>query len=175
MYRILLPIILLLAAVSLPGQERPPRPKQTELLFYIERTMNANKLYYEANIDSSGRIDPREPVRAYWIMWAKDPSGQTTEDMNFIERTKVYGFNIKPDPSGQHYNMTLKPFKERLIKVYLHEGKARAEMIINGRPSIFTKMHIFSKGNSRPDSIKLYGTDLEYGTKTYELFIPNKN
>lgn len=174
--------MLLMAAAALAAQTSQQNPiaderqtsGKTQPLFHIERTMNANKLYYEANITSDGRIDPKEPVRAYWIMWAKDPSGRTTEDMNLIERTKVYGFNIKPDPSGKLYNMTLKPFKERLIKVCLQEGKARAEMIIDGRPSYFTKMHIFSKGNSKPDSIKLYGTDVEYGTKTYELFIPPK-
>ncbi|HBE73562.1 MAG TPA: hypothetical protein DDW31_05685 [candidate division Zixibacteria bacterium] len=144
-------------------------------LFHIERTMNANKLYYEANVGTDGKIDPKDPVRAYWIMWAKDPSGKTTEGLNLIERTKVYGFNVLPDKSGKHHNMALKPFKERLIKVYLAEGKARAEMIIDGRPSYFSRMHIFSKGNSKPDSIKLHGTDVELGTKTYELFIPKKD
>ncbi len=165
---------LAMVAASSAAQVRPPNPEPA-LLFYIERTMNANKLYYEANLTPEGRIDPEDPVRAYWIMWAKDPSGRTTEDLNLIERTKVYGFNIKPDPSGKHFNMTLKPFRERLIKVYLKEGRARAEMIIDGRPSYFHRMHIFSKGNTKPDSIKLYGTDVELGTQTYELFIPKKD
>jgi len=174
MRKALIPLLLAAAAV-LWAQASRQGLKQSQLLFFIERTMNANKLYYEANLTAEGKLDPEEPVRAYWIMWAKDPNGQTREEMNWIERTKVYGFNIKPDPSGRHYNMTLKPFKERLIKVYLKEGKARAEMIIDGRPSYFTRMHIFSKGNARPDSIKLYGTDIETGADTYELFIPKKD
>lgn len=174
--RTLVIIAVLATAVAAVGAQPPQQVsgQASQPLFHIERTMNANKLYYEANLTAEGKIDPEQPVKAYWIMWAKDPSGKTTEGMNLIERTKVYGFNISPDKSGKHFNMTLKPFKERLIKVYLQEGKARAEMIIDGRPSYFTKMHIFSKGNSKPDSIKLYGTDVEFGTKTYELFVPPK-
>jgi hypothetical protein len=155
---------ILLSGLSLAQTSQP--------LFHIERTMNANKLYYQAQIGPDGKIDSEEPVKAHWVMWAKDPSGKTTEGMNFIERTKVYGFNIKADSGKSIFNMTLKPFKERLIKVYMLRDTARAEMVINGRPSFFTRMFIFSKGNSKPDSIKLYGIDVETEDNTYELFIP---
>lgn len=141
-------------------------------LFHIERTKNANKLYYEANIKADGKIDAGDPVRAYWIMWAKDPSGKTTEGMNWIERAKVYGFWIKPDSAGQAFRMTLKPFPERLIKIYMQSDSARAEMVIDGRPSYFQRMFIYSKGDSKPDSIRLFGRDRETGARQMELFLP---
>ncbi len=148
--------------------------QSTQPLFHIERTKNANKLYYEARIGADGKIDAEDPIKVYWIMWAKDSTGKTTEGMNFIERAKVYGYNINPDSTGKIYKMTLKPFKERLIKVYLKDGTARAEMTINSRPAYFERMFIFAKGDSKPDSIKLYGTDTESGEKIMELFLPNK-
>ncbi len=146
--------------------------QSTQPLFRIERTKNANQLYYEANIMPNGKIDAKDPVRAYWIMWAKDPSGKTTEGMNWIERNKVYGFNVKPDSTGQTFRMTLKPFPERLIKIYLQGDSARAEMVIDGRPSYFQRMFIFSKGDSKPDSIRLFGRDRETGERQTELFLP---
>lgn len=146
----------------------------TQPLFLIERTKNINKLYYEANITKNGEINAKEPIKAFWIMWAKDSTGQTTEPLSFIEKKMAYGYNVEPDPSGKHYNMTLKPFKERLIKISLLNGTARAEMLINGQPSAFEKMYIYSKGDSKPDSIKLYGTEIESGTRKYELVIPKK-
>ncbi len=146
----------------------------TQSLFHIERTKNANKLYYEAQVTANGSIDAKDPIKAYWIMWAKDSTGKTTEGMNFIERAKVYGYNIKPDSTGKVYNMTLKPFKDRLIRVYMKDGAARAEMIINNRPAFFERMFIYAKGDSKPDSIKLYGCDMESGEKIFELFLPNK-
>jgi len=162
-----LPILLAWMAV-------PALAQTTQPLFHIERTKNANILYYEARINDLGYIDPKDPIKVYWIMWAKDSTGKTTEGMNFIERTKVYGYNIKPDSTGKKYDMTLKPFKDRLIRIYMKDGTARAEMTINNRPSYFEKMFIYAKGDSKPDSIKLHGVDIESGEKIVELFIPNK-
>ena len=165
------PLILAVAAFALAAAALA---QTTQPLFVIERTKNANKLYYQAVVGADGALDPKEPVRANWIMWAKDPSGKTTEGMNFIERTKVYGFNIKPDGAGR-FRMTLKPFKDRLIRVYLKDGAARAEMLIDGRPSYFDKMYIFAPGDSKPDSIKLFGTDVETGEPSYEKVVPKKD
>jgi hypothetical protein len=162
-------LIAILAAMAVPALAQT-----NQSLFHIERTKNANILYYEARINSSGELDAKDPIKTYWIMWAKDSTGKTTEGMNFIERTKVYGYNIKPDTTGKVLNMTLKPFKDRLIKVYLKDGKARAEMDINGKPAFFEKMFIYAKGDSKPDSIKLYGAYTDGGEKTVELFLPNK-
>jgi hypothetical protein len=148
--------------------------QSTQPLFHIERTKNANILYYEARINDPGYIDPKDPIKTYWIMWAKDSTGKTTEGMNFIERTKVYGYNIKPDSTGKVYNMTLKPFKDRLIRVYMKEGAARAEMTINNRPAYFQKMFIYAKGDSKPDSIRLSGYDVDSGKEIFEMFLPNK-
>ena len=147
----------------------------TQPLFMIERTKNANKLYYEAVINKNGAISAKEPVKAHWILWARDSTGKTTEPLSFLEKKVAYGFNIEPDPSGTHFNMCLKPFKERNIKVYLKDGTARSEMLVDGRPSYFSKMYIYSKGDSKPDSIKLYGTDVETGDNTYEKVVPKKD
>jgi len=146
----------------------------TQPLFLIERTKNINKLYYEANITKGGTIDAKNPVKAFWIMWAKDSTGKTTEPLSFLEKKMAYGYNVELDPATKIYNMMLKPFKERLIKIYLKDGAARAEMIIGERSSFFEKMYIYSKGDSKPDSVKLYGTDIENGDKKCETVVPQK-
>ncbi|MBI4725688.1 DUF4833 domain-containing protein [candidate division TA06 bacterium] len=163
---LILSLCLVLSGLALAQSAQP--------LFLIERTKNINKLYYEANVAKNGEINAKNPVRAFWIMWAKDSTGQTTEPLSFLEKKVAYGYNVELDSSGKHFNMTLKPFKERLIKIYLQEGSARAEMLINGQPSYFEKMYIYSKGDSKPDSIKLYGTGIESGSSQCELVIPKK-
>jgi hypothetical protein len=164
-----LPVMLfvLLSLKALSWAQAASKP-----LFLIERTKNTNKIYYEVNMTKSGAIDAKNPVRAFWILWARDTTGKTTEPLSFIEKKLAYGYNVDADPSGRHYNMTLKPFKERLIKVYLQDGTARAEMLINGSPSYFKKMYIYSKGDSKPDSVKLYGTDIETGNSKCEVVVP---
>lgn len=163
---LILSLCMVLSGMALAQSSQP--------LFLIERTKNVNKLYYEANITKGGEINAREPIRAFWIMWAKDSTGQTTEPLSYIEKKMAYGYNVEQDPSGRHFNMTLKPFKERLIKIVMLNGTARAEMLINGQPSKFEKMYIYSKGDSKPDSIKLYGIEIESGARKYELVIPKK-
>lgn len=162
-------LVILLTGIAVSA-----RAQTTQPLFHIERTKNANILYYEARINAAGELEAKDPIKTYWIMWAKDSTGKTTEGMNFIERAKVYGYNIKPDSTEKVYNMTLKPFKDRLIRVYMKDGTARAEMSINHRPAFFERMFIYGKGDSKPDSIKLYGADIESGEKIMELFLPNK-
>ena len=34
--------------------------------------MNANVVHYDARLTADGKLDPKEPVIAYWVMLAKD-------------------------------------------------------------------------------------------------------
>ena len=56
-------------------------------LFTIEKNTNANAVHYEARLTRDGRLDPIQPVIAYWVMAAEDGRRQA---LNFIERTRAY-------------------------------------------------------------------------------------
>src|SRR5947199_328024 len=43
-----------------------PVPNDPNMLFYIQRSVNANTVVYAAHIDVQGRLDPDEPVEVYW-------------------------------------------------------------------------------------------------------------
>ena len=43
-----------------------PVPRDPNMLFYVERSVNANTVVYAAHLDPSGRIDPASPVDVYW-------------------------------------------------------------------------------------------------------------
>src|SRR3972149_1101371 len=83
----------------------PAAPQvKTNPLFIIQRSKNANVVHYDAQLTADGKLDPKEPVIAYWVMLAKDGR---REELNWIEKKKAYGFDIKPDPSGNGYRMTV--------------------------------------------------------------------
>jgi Domain of unknown function (DUF4833) len=65
-----------------------PVPSDPNMLFYIQRSVNANTVVYTAHFDSHGRIDPDEPVDVYWKWYNVD--GQR-KPINFIERVMAYG------------------------------------------------------------------------------------
>jgi len=145
----------------------------TQPLFIIERSKNANTVHYDARLTADGELDPTEPVIAYWIVRAED--GRRKE-LNWIEKTMAYGFEIKPDPSVGGYIMTMVAAPQRPIIVKKAGNAVRAQLVIDGHPAIVEKMYInASDGDSWPQVhyIELYGTDVQTGEKRFERIISN--
>ena len=144
---------------------------QTSPLFIIERSENANVVHYDARLTNSGKLDPKKPVIAYWVMLAED--GRRT-NLSWIENKKAYGFSIKPFPSANGYKMTLVAAPERQI-IVKKKAAVRAEMVINGRPAILEKIYInAAEGLTGPkvQYIELYGKDLQTGENIREKMVP---
>jgi hypothetical protein len=158
--------VLTLLAAPAAGQEK------TSPLFIIERSKNANVVHYDARLTGDGKLDPKEPVIAYWVLLAEDGR---REELSWIEKKKAYGFEIKPDPAAKGYKMTLVADPQRPITVKKEGDAVRAEGIIDGRPVVLEKMFIkASDGLTGPkvEYIELYGKDLETGKKRYQRIVP---
>ena len=154
-------VLILLAA---PAAART----KTSPLFVIERNVNANVVHYDARLTADGKLDPKEPVIAYWVMLAKDGRRQK---LNWIEKKKAYGFTIKPDPSVNGYKMTLVAAPGRQIIVKKEKDAVRAEIVIDGQPAILEKMYIEASGHT-VRYLELYGKDVQTGGKRFEKIIP---
>ena len=161
---------------STPAPEKAAAPtaaqKKTQSLFIIERSKNANVVHYDARLTADGKLDPKEPVIAYWVMRAED--GQR-EELNWMEKEKGYGFDIKPDPSVNGYKMTLMALPQQQITVKKAGDAIRAEMVIGGRPAVLEKVYInASDGLTGPKvhDIMLYGKDLKTGGKRSQKIMP---
>jgi hypothetical protein len=143
-------------------------------LFVIERNTNSNRVYYEARIAPDSLFEARQPIHAYWIMWEKDHSGKTREELTFIEREKGYGFRVKQNPGRKFFWFSIAPLPHRLIKVSLQNATAVAETIIDGRFSVLEKITInaFEK-NFLPHVkyIELFGRNAKSGEDTYERIV----
>jgi len=158
--------VLVLLAVPAAAQMK------TSPLFIIERSKNANVVHYDAQLTADGKLYPKEPVIAYWVLLAGDGS---REKLSWVERKKAYGFTIKPDRSVNGYKMTLVAAPERQITVKQEKDAVRAEAVINGRPAILEKMYInASDGLTGPKVryVEVYGKDLQTGEKRREKMIP---
>jgi hypothetical protein len=69
-----------------------PVPAEPNMLFYLQRSLNANTVVYAANMRGSG-FDVREPVSVFWRLY-KYP-GAPKDSLTFIERTLAYGVRVK--------------------------------------------------------------------------------
>ena len=136
-------------------------------LFLVERSTNANVVHYEAQV-SGGKLNPQEPVIAYWIMTAEDGR---REKLTFLERTEAYGFSTERDPSGDSYTIRIVSDRQRPIHIMLKNGTAIAETTIGGHRAYLQKIYITTRkvlAVNKTVSAELYGADVATGEKCYE-------
>ena len=132
-------------ASSKASPRRIPPRLGTQPLFIIGRNKNANVVHYDARLTADGKLDPKGPVIAYWVMLAQDGK---RKNLSWIEKKMAYGIKIKPDPSVNGYQMTIVAATQRSITVKKVGSAFRAEIVIDGRPAILEKMYIDASGGA---------------------------
>jgi hypothetical protein len=147
---------------------------KTQPLFIIERSKNTSVVHYDARLTAHGKLDPKRPVIAYWVLLTEDGR---REELSWIEKKKAYGLGIKPDPSVNGHKMTLAAAPQQQITVRRGGDAIRDEGLIDGRPAVLEKLYIkASDGLLGPkgEYIEVYGKDLQTGGKRYEKIVAKK-
>jgi hypothetical protein len=138
-------------------------------LFIVERNVNANVVHYEAKVNAEGRLDPSEPVVAYWIMAAEDGRRQP---LNILEKAKAYGFSTRPNGDSDSYKMFLVSDRRREIDVRRQSGVVHAETQIGGHRAYLQRIFITVRKSrllaGTPESAELFGLDIATGEACYE-------
>jgi hypothetical protein len=141
-------------------------------LFLIERTTNANVVHYEAKI-TDGKLNPKEPVIAYWIMAAEH--GQR-EKLSFLELHEAYGFSTQRDDGpGDSYTIRIVSDRHRPIHITLKDGAAVAQTTIGGHPAYLQRIFITTHkvlGMDKTLYATMYGADIATGEKCSEKIVP---
>jgi len=153
-------IALVAASASFSG---PSLPVARYIpLFVIERSVNANVVHYDAKVAPDGKLDPTQPVIAYWVMGAEDGRRQ---DLNLLERTRAYGFSTQAQGMDT-YKLTIVSEKTREILV-THEGElARAQTRIGGCRAFLRRIFINTRKSlllNLAESALLEGVDVATG------------
>lgn len=145
---------------------------RTPKLFIIERSKNANIVRYDAQLTKDGKLNPEEPVVAYWILHADE--GQRAE-LSWMQKKMAYGFETKPAPSGDGYLMKMVPLPKRELRIKKVDEAVQAQLEIDGKPAVLEKIYVDSDpGLTGPsvNYVKLFGKDLETGEKREEKIVP---
>lgn len=140
----------------------------------IQRSKNINIVQYDAQLTPAGKLDPKEPVIAYWVMLAEDGRKQ---QLTWIEKEMAYGFKAKYEANGDFAILDMVADIGRRVKIYEKEGIYRAETLIDGKPAFVEKIYIKSiEGHILPrvEYMELSGHDIETGDDRYEKVIPTK-
>lgn len=162
MQRLSYPVLLLLLLST------AVRAQRSDPVFYIEHSINSNKLYYEVRRTASGSIDRKRPVQAHWIMWAKDSTGGKREDLSLLESKEAYGFTVKPVSTAGCFEMRIVSCSDRPLKVHLRNDMAVAETTIDGHfcslAKVFVKVGELTLVHLPTVAyVELFGNDLKTG------------
>jgi hypothetical protein len=164
-------VVLVCTALFIPGLSFSAE-RETRHLFTIQRSKNANVVQYDAQLTPDGKLDPKEPVIAYWVMLAEDGRKQK---LMWIERVAAYGFEVKYEAGGNFVIMDMVADIRRTVKVCERGGIYRAETLIGGQLAFVEKIYVKStEGTTFPtvEYVELSGSDVETGNGCYEKVIP---
>jgi hypothetical protein len=157
-------------------QDTFPVPAAYNQLFYLQRTANTNTVIYEANINSKGQLDEKNPVRVYWIRY---PEGGMKKDLSYIQRVFAYGIKTEMQ-SPDVFNTHVVSYKKAqlIVKRSLKDGKYHAYATINHKEALLHRIFLKIDGGAfwSPNVIyiELKGRDETTGEEVMERFKPSQ-
>ena len=146
----------------------PVPPYLKKSLFFIHRSTNSNTVLYDLNLLPDNSIDPKNPVKVYWIRYGE--KGQT-RTLNYLEKTFAYG--VKSSPlTDSRFLIEFVASNTKKFEVYVDaNGQAQALMNIGGRSSNLRKIfvHVAEDGWwPKIDYVDFFGLDASTNSPTYE-------
>lgn len=106
-----------------------PIPAEPNQVFYIERSSNSSTVVYTAKLTKDGKLDPSEPVTAYWRWYRVDGA---IKQLNFAERMMAYGVkSVKHNGPNGSYSFRIAAMPERTLYIGLDAA---------GKPEVFGKI-----------------------------------
>lgn len=149
------------AQAAVPGMATVP-------LFAITWNLTSNYVQYDAKLNE-GKVDSREPVKAYWIM--KQTDGHH-EDLTMIERLKGYGFSVRPGSEPDTFDMVVVSVKKKTLHIARNGDHFEVTLNIGGCESArLTGAHVQAhKWGPLPvgEYVDLTGTDVKTGAECRE-------
>ena len=85
-----------------------PTPTGKNLLFFLQRTPDANTVIYELNYKEDGTLNPEAPVKGSWIRYEEQAK---TKELTSIEKKFAYGLKCKALGNDQ-YEIRLVAYKK---------------------------------------------------------------
>ena len=173
---------LLAQKTTIPGEERLsvfegyPIPKEKDMIFYIQKSFNTNTVVYAANFGDDGKLDPKEPVKVYWLRYQEQ--GQKRE-LKYVERKFGYGINSKPlKDKPNTYLFTLVSLKKMNFVISQDKnGKVKVATTINNKPAYIDRVFVTAEHvNILPKifTVEVFGRELKTHNFVYEKFIHNE-
>lgn len=167
---------LILAIPLFSFAEEPTFPVPTGLphmLFYMQRTPNANTIIYDLNVNKDGALDKDEPVSVYWIRYTE--KGEK-KDLNYIQRKFAYGIKVKNLGNEKYEIRSVAYAKKEMYLMKSPAGEYHMYTKINNTMAILNRIYLQIEGGTfwfpNVVYIEMKGIDPATGKEIKEQFKP---
>lgn len=147
-------IVVLIITVSfknetINSESTYPKPEGIEnMLFYIQRTINANTIVYALNQDKDGNLNEAEPIKAYWIKYAQ---GGKIDPLTYIQKNYAYGVQSKLiDKEKKSYSFEFVSYRKKQFYLFKSgaDNKYRVYGYINNKLTILHNILVKIEGGT---------------------------
>ncbi len=167
--------IFSITAVAFSQMESPGAAGNNNqlLLFNIERSRDADKIYYQVNLTPEGTLHPIEPVYSYWKRYT---ANGRTEPLTRLQQNRSYGLKYTEITPWQA-SFYFAAFKEKTFTLkQLSDGSYRVFTSTQSGEKELTKMYVrFAGGSFLMPSIEYVEfslKDIHTGIIVTEIFKP---
>ena len=152
-----------------------PVPNEPNMLFYVQRSVNANTVVYVSRFDPRHRLDRDAPVDVYWRLYNIDGHRRP---LNLIERLLAYGVtSVAALPSQNAIGFRIAAIPEfDLLLEQDRDGRPQAMIRFGNRlvRLVYVYLQVDDRGMMpRVTALDLFGTDKITGKPLHEHVIPD--
>ncbi|MFA6275832.1 MAG: DUF4833 domain-containing protein [Pedobacter sp.] len=160
--------MLLLSQMVIAQETKPaklPTPRGKDLLFFLQRTPDANTVIYELNYKTDGSIDYKSPVKGSWIRYAENG---IYKDLTGFEKKFAYGVKCKAIGDGA-FEIRLAAYQKIAMYLLKSEDDQKYRIYIKDEGKNLLLKRIFVKVNGgtfwfpKVEYIDLFTTNSDNG------------
>lgn len=96
-------MLLLILSVLLSSFQDGSTSRNHNQSFRIERSKDANQIFYDINITSENKLNQENPIKIYWV---KHTNKGKIEPLTWIQQKYAYGLKyLKKSETGEFFNL----------------------------------------------------------------------
>jgi hypothetical protein len=171
LFKLALITIFCLFAQGSPCQAADGVCAKNDHLFYIERIVNKNLVYYDVCLKKNNDLADSNPVSAHWEL-----ENGKKKPLGVMARLFAYGISEQARPAKNRVVFSIAAIKQLRITVKQTDGRYQAVASVNNRDIIIERVYVFAAkqilGFPKVIYVDIYGWTLNGNAPARERIAP---
>lgn len=163
-------MLFLIAGVVLSSFASKIASNKSYNLFKIERSKDANEIFYDVNLDSKNNIDSGNPISIYWI---KQTENGKKEPLTLIQKNYAYGIEYLSRSETQAEFQFVSYNKRQFQIKKNNNGEFKVYTQSNNKTVIVNRIFIQIDGGTfwfpKISRVELHSQDIQTNEKSIEI------